>query len=181
VCAATASAHGITRIAQPERARLGALVQTVVRAFEGRTSSFRLGDVDVVLQGDVALVGGDAVVLSHRERDLLVALAARPGRVLAEADLLDSLWGGGDPHLVEVTVARFRRASAPPAAPSGRSHDGATCSTVRADVPRLIPQSVARSSARLPPVWTGLGAVESEVATGAATAALPRLPPTLSS
>lgn len=102
VCSATAIAHGITRIVQPGRARLGALVQSVVRGFESRTTTFRSGDVDVVLQGEVALVGGEVVVLSRRERDVLVALAARPGRVLAKADLLETLWGGGDPHLVEV-------------------------------------------------------------------------------
>lgn len=113
VSAATAAAHGVGRIAQPNTARLGAMVQAVVRDLEGRTTSFRLGGVDVVLQGDTAVVGERLVTLSPRERDLLASLCEQPGRVLSKAHLLESLWGGGDPHTVEVTVARLRRRLGP--------------------------------------------------------------------
>lgn len=114
VCAATARAHGLTDVVEPGRARLGAMVQAVVHRFEGTAQEFRLGGVDVRLQGATAVVGGRAVVLSPRERAVLAALASRPGRVLAKDDLLARLWGGGDPHTVEVTVGRLRRRLGPP-------------------------------------------------------------------
>jgi uroporphyrinogen-III synthase len=47
--------------------------------------------------------------LSPRERDVLEVLGGSPGRIVAKVDLLNALWGGGDPHIVEVTVARLRR------------------------------------------------------------------------
>ena len=114
VCAATARRHGIDDVVQPSRARLGAMVQAIVRRFEGTALAFRLGGVEVRLQGGTAVVGDRTVPLSPRERDVLAALAARPGRVLAKDELLARLWGGGDPHTVEVTVGRLRRRLGPP-------------------------------------------------------------------
>lgn len=114
VCAATAARAGITGIVQPRRARLGAMVQALVRSFEDRSLSFPLGGVDVRLQGATAIVGGRTIELSPRERDVLGVLGREPGRVVAKADLLRTLWGDGDPHTVEVTVARLRRRLGPP-------------------------------------------------------------------
>jgi uroporphyrinogen-III synthase len=109
VTAATAFAAGLTEVVQPRRARLGAMVQAIVGAFEGRTVRFRLGGVDVQLQGSTALVGERATSLSPRERDVLEVLGRSPGRIVGKDELLRALWGDGDPHTVEVTVARVRR------------------------------------------------------------------------
>ncbi len=66
------------------------------------------------LQGATAVVGERVVELSPRERDVLEALGREPGKVVAKRELLRTLWGDGDPHTVEVTVARLRRRLGPP-------------------------------------------------------------------
>ena len=114
VCAATAIDAGIGDIVQPRRARLGAMVQALVRSFEDRSLTFPLGGVEVRLQGATAVVGDRTVELSPRERDVLEALGREPGRVVGKDVLLRALWGDGDPHTVEVTVARLRRRLGPP-------------------------------------------------------------------
>jgi uroporphyrinogen-III synthase len=114
VCAATAERLGLGGVIQPRRARLGAMVQALVRTFEDRSLTFALGGVEVLLQGATAVVGGRTVELSPRERDVLEVLGREPGRVVAKGDLLQTLWGDGDPHTVEVTVARLRRRLGPP-------------------------------------------------------------------
>ena len=114
VCAATLGRHGVESAVEPRRARLGAMVQALVRDVEGSGVRFGLGGVEVHLQGAAALVGGRRIDLSPRERDLLAALAERPGRVIPKADLLRALWGEGDPHTVEVTIGRLRRRLGPP-------------------------------------------------------------------
>ena len=114
VCAATAARAGLTDVVQPRRARLGAMVQALVRAFEHRTLTFPLGGVEVRLQGATAVVGERSVSLSPRERGVLEVLGQEPGRVVSKAELLRALWGDGDPHTVEVTVARLRRRLGPP-------------------------------------------------------------------
>jgi DNA-binding response OmpR family regulator len=53
------------------------------------------------------------VRLSDRERAVLRILARRPGTVSGRATLLREIWGDGDPHLVDVTMARLRRRLAP--------------------------------------------------------------------
>ena len=114
VCAATATSAGIPDVVQPGRARLGAMVQALVRSFEDRSLSFPLAGSEVRLQGTTVVLGDRTVELSPRERDVLEALGREPGRVVGKADLLRALWGDGDPHTVEVTVARLRRRLGPP-------------------------------------------------------------------
>lgn len=114
VCAAAAASHGVVDAVQPARARLGAMVQALVRAFDDRSLGFRLGGVDVHLQGTTAVVGDRTVSLSPRERDVFEVLGSAPGRVIAKSELLHALWGNGDPHTVEVTIARLRRRLGPP-------------------------------------------------------------------
>lgn len=114
VCAATARSCGAVDVVQPRRARLGAMVQALVRSFDGAAIGFRLGGVDVHLQGATAVVGDRTVVLSPRERDVFATLGAQAGRIVSKRELLDALWGDGDPHTVEVTVARLRRRLGPP-------------------------------------------------------------------
>lgn len=114
VCAATAVRSGLVDVVQPRRARLGAMVQALVRSFEDRALTFPLGGVEVRLQGATAVIGERTVSLSPRERGVLEVLGREPGRVLSKTDLLHALWGDGDPHTVEVTVARLRRRLGPP-------------------------------------------------------------------
>lgn len=54
--------------------------------------------------------GGDELVLTAREYDLLVYLARRPGRVFTREALLEAVWGWshGDPSTVTVHVRRLR-------------------------------------------------------------------------
>ena len=114
VCAATAETHGAVDVVRPARARLGAMVHALVQSFDGVAIGFRLGGVDVHLQGTTAIVGDRTVWLSPKERDVLAALGRQAGRTVPKAELLDALWGDGDPHTVEVTVARLRRRLGPP-------------------------------------------------------------------
>jgi uroporphyrinogen-III synthase len=93
----------------PERYRVGALVRHVAE---------KLGDaVPVLTSGGHRLeVRGSAVIVDGRLRPVppgpmavLRALARRPGWVVARADLLAELPGGGaDEHAVEAAVARLR-------------------------------------------------------------------------
>lgn len=115
--AEAAGAAGMTGVLRVDRLRLGALMDALVARFEEATLRLRLGGCDVVLQGALAVVGGEEVWLPRRERALLAALARRPGTVVAKAELLRSVWGvgGADAHAVEVAVGRLRRRLGPAA------------------------------------------------------------------
>lgn len=114
VCTAAAESHGVVDVIRPGRSRLGAMVQALVRGFGDRSLGFRLGGVDVHLQGTTAVVGDRTVSLSPRERDVFEVLGSSSGRVVGKSELLHALWGDGDPHTVEVTIARLRRRLGPP-------------------------------------------------------------------
>lgn len=112
VCGAKANSLGIERTLLPTHPRLGAMVQACAANFGDRRRVFRLGGYDLAVQGRLVLVNDEApIALSDRERDVLDALAERPGVVHSKAALLKSVWGGGesDEHVVEVTVGRLRQ------------------------------------------------------------------------
>lgn len=95
----------------PERARLGALVRSLV---------IYLGDASANVQTSAGRlrVRATSVTLDHAilpvsPSGLLImrALASDPGRVRSREDLLTALPGeSGDPHTAEVAVARLREA-----------------------------------------------------------------------
>ncbi len=68
----------------------------------------------VTLTTSTVAVDGVVLGLAPRERDLLAALLARPGAVVAKEQILRAVWGSGsDAHAVEVAVGRLRRRLAP--------------------------------------------------------------------
>lgn len=114
VCAEVARAHGLDseHLVCPEAFRIGPLVRAVESRLVAKKVSIALGPVAAVLSGTVlVLADGQELELSDVEARLLGALAARPNRVLAKSQLLSAVWGSddGDPHTVEVAVARLRR------------------------------------------------------------------------
>jgi len=111
VCAEAAVEAGFGEPVVPIRPRLGSLVMAVAEALGRRSVSFRLGGDPVRMQGRLVTVAGTTTQLSDRERDVLAALARKPGSVVSKAELLAVAWGGGDAdeHAVEVAVARLRR------------------------------------------------------------------------
>jgi uroporphyrinogen-III synthase len=101
---------------QPERARLGALVRTVVEELPvRRTRSVSAGDHELRLRGHSVLVDGSPVELTVRQAAVLSALVGCGGRVLSRAELLKLAWHDepADEHAVEMTVARLRSALGP--------------------------------------------------------------------
>jgi len=115
VCAKAAIDAGFGEPVVPIRPRLGSMVVSVAETLGRRTVNFRLGNDAARLQGRMVTMAGEAVQLSERERDLLAALARRPGAVLSKAELLRLVWpeGDADEHAVEVAVARLRRRLGP--------------------------------------------------------------------
>jgi uroporphyrinogen-III synthase len=115
VCAQAAVEAGFGEPVVPARPRLGSMVVSVAEALARRSVTFRLGDDPVRLQGRMVTVSGETVQLSERERDLLAALARRPGAVMSKGELLAIVWPAGeaDEHAVEVAVARLRRRLGP--------------------------------------------------------------------
>lgn len=110
VCAAALRRHGVgdERIVEPQRARLGAMVQALMRALGGANRLLRHGPHARRWQG-TALVHPDAeagiTTLTPSEAGILEALVRRAPAVVAKAALVDD---GVDPHAAEAAVARLR-------------------------------------------------------------------------
>lgn len=109
VCAEAAHEQGLSSadIVLPEATRLGALVRAVAERLIDKT--LRVGDL--VITGTVSHWDGRRVDLSDTEARVLALLASAGGAVVPKTHILRDVWGdpGGDPHLVEVAVARLRR------------------------------------------------------------------------
>lgn len=117
-CACVAASLGLLDVVRPERARVGAMVDALVDRLEERSLHLELGGVEVVLQGTLAVIDGEDVWLTERERALLAALARRPRMVVTKAELLRRVWrsdgiDGVEGHAVEVAVGRLRRRLGP--------------------------------------------------------------------
>lgn len=73
---------------------------------------YGIGDLRLDPRRHLCWRGDVEVAVTARERDVLAHLLARPGQVVAKADLIDNVWGEdftGDPNIVEVYVRRLRR------------------------------------------------------------------------
>jgi uroporphyrinogen-III synthase len=115
VTAAPLERVGVATV-QPERARLGALVRTVVEELPvRRTRAVQAGPHQLRLRGHSVLVDGSPIELTARQSGVLSALVAGGGRVLSRAELLKLAWHDepADEHAVEMTVARLRTALGP--------------------------------------------------------------------
>jgi uroporphyrinogen-III synthase len=107
VTAAPLRRHGVPVVA-PSRARLGALVRTIVEELPLRTVTLNVADHVLTLRGHAALVDGELRPLAPASMAVLRSLVAAPGRVLSRAALLRRLPRGADEHAVEMAVARLR-------------------------------------------------------------------------
>jgi uroporphyrinogen-III synthase len=99
---------------QPERARLGALAREVVARLPERDAVVAAAGHTLQVRGHAAVVDDRLVELAPGPLAVLRALAERPGAVVARADLVAGLPGGGDGHAVEMAVTRLRAALGAP-------------------------------------------------------------------
>ncbi|MGP4001879.1 uroporphyrinogen-III synthase [Streptomyces sp. 8N706] len=114
VTALPLEAHDIDT-AQPERFRLGPLVQLLCVALPGRVRSLPVSGRRVEIRGHAVLVDGELRSVPPAGMALLRALARRPGWVVPRAELLRALPGAGrDEHAVETAMARLRTALGAP-------------------------------------------------------------------
>lgn len=108
VTALPLQAHGLDTI-QPERFRLGPLVQVLCRELPTRARTLPVAGHRVEIRGHAVLVDDELRPVPPAGMALLHALARRPGWVVARADLLRALPGSGtDEHAVETAMARLR-------------------------------------------------------------------------
>lgn len=107
VTAAPLRRHNIP-VVTPARARLSALVRTIVDELPRRALSLEVAGHLLTLRGHAAIVDGDLKPLAPAPMAVLRALATAPGRVLSRAVLLRALPRGADEHAVEMAVARLR-------------------------------------------------------------------------
>lgn len=97
--------------AQPERFRLGPLVQLICRELPSRARTLPVAGHRVEIRGHAVLVDDELRAVPPAGMALLHTLARRPGWVVARADLLRALPGSGtDEHAVETAMARLRTA-----------------------------------------------------------------------
>jgi uroporphyrinogen-III synthase len=109
-CADRAREHGFGEVVCPPRSSLGAMVRTLAEAFSIRSSVIDLRDNRLVIQGHSVHLDGRQLPLSHREFEVLRALAERPGTVVSKSQLVRAVWGtDADVHLAEVSIARLRQ------------------------------------------------------------------------
>ncbi|MET9348917.1 uroporphyrinogen-III synthase [Streptomyces termitum] len=100
---------------QPERFRLGPLVQVLCTELPARARVLPVAGHRVELRGHAVLVDGALRPVPPAGMALLRALARRPGWVVPRAELLRALPGAGrDEHAVETAVARLRTALGTP-------------------------------------------------------------------
>ncbi|MEV4940129.1 uroporphyrinogen-III synthase [Streptomyces zaomyceticus] len=100
---------------QPERFRLGPLVQLLCRELPARARVLPVAGHRVEVRGHAVLVDGVLRPVPPAGMALLGLLARRPGWVVSRADLLKALPGAGrDEHAVETAMARLRAALGAP-------------------------------------------------------------------
>jgi uroporphyrinogen-III synthase len=100
---------------QPERFRLGPLVQVLARELPGRVRPLPVAGHRVEIRGHAVVVDGELHPVPPAGMAILRALARRPGWVVSRGDLLRVLPGAGkDEHAVETAMARLRVALAAP-------------------------------------------------------------------
>ncbi|MET9533775.1 uroporphyrinogen-III synthase [Streptomyces sp. NPDC006649] len=110
VTALPLQAQGIDTL-QPERFRLGPLVQVLCEELPARAAELSVAGHQVRIRGRAVLVDGALHSVPPAGMALLRALARRPGWVVSRAELLAALPGPGrDEHAVEAAVARLRTA-----------------------------------------------------------------------
>ncbi|GGV32680.1 uroporphyrinogen-III synthase [Streptomyces spectabilis] len=96
---------------QPERFRLGPLVQLLCQELPARARALPVAGHRVEIRGHAVLVDGELRAVPPAGMALLRSLARRPGWVVARAELLRALPGTGrDEHAVETAMARLRTA-----------------------------------------------------------------------
>lgn len=110
VTALPLQAHGVATV-QPERFRLGPLVQLLCQELPGRARTLPIAGQRVEIRGHAVLVGRALRPVPPAGMSLLRALSRRPGWVVARSELLRALPGAGrDEHAVETAMARLRTA-----------------------------------------------------------------------
>jgi uroporphyrinogen-III synthase len=96
---------------QPERFRLGPLVQLLTCELPARVRPLPVAGHRVEIRGHAVVVNGELQAVPPAGMALLRALARRPGWVVSRAELLRALPGAGrDEHAVETAMARLRAA-----------------------------------------------------------------------
>ncbi|MEU9354461.1 uroporphyrinogen-III synthase [Streptomyces griseoloalbus] len=114
VTALPLQARGIDTV-QPERFRLGPLVQLLGQELPARARSLPVAGHRLEIRGHAVLVDGVLRPVPPAGMSLLRALSRRPGWVVARAELLRALPGAGrDEHAVETAMARLRSALGAP-------------------------------------------------------------------
>ncbi|WP_240138858.1 uroporphyrinogen-III synthase [Streptomyces sp. MUM 178J] len=114
VTALPLQARGVATV-QPERFRLGPLVQLIGAELPARARVLPIAGRRVEIRGHAVLVDDELRPVPPAGMALLRALARRPGWVVSRADLLRALPGAGrDEHAVETAMARLRTALGAP-------------------------------------------------------------------
>ncbi|MDN3262471.1 uroporphyrinogen-III synthase [Streptomyces sp. CSDS2] len=114
VTALPLQAHGVDTV-QPERFRLGPLVQLLCQELPARARALPVAGHRVEIRGHAVLIDGELKPVPPAGMSLLRALSRRPGWVVPRADLLKALPGAGrDEHAVETAMARLRTALGAP-------------------------------------------------------------------
>ncbi|MFG2137049.1 uroporphyrinogen-III synthase [Streptomyces sp. NPDC048650] len=114
VTALPLQAHDVPTL-QPERFRLGPMVQLLCRELPCRVRPLPVAGHRVEIRGHAVVVDGELRPVPPAGMALLRALARRPGWVVSRADLLRALPGAGrDEHAVETAMARLRVALGAP-------------------------------------------------------------------
>ncbi|MFI5765840.1 uroporphyrinogen-III synthase [Streptomyces sp. NPDC051563] len=114
VTALPLQAEGVPTV-QPERFRLGPLVQLLCQELPGRARVLPVAGHRLELRGHAVLVDSELRPVPPAGMALLRALSRRPGWVVARSELLRALPGAGrDEHAVETAMARLRVALGAP-------------------------------------------------------------------